>query len=82
LYAGVGYGTYGVAYNALANEYTITSPSSYYCPDLQKGLEAEGGVKFVLWEHLSLSAGYNTIFSSNSQRFADIHLGIGVAINK
>jgi hypothetical protein len=75
LYAGLGYGSYGATYKMVEN-------NIYYCPDLQKGVEAEGGVKIVLWDLLSLSAGYNTIFSSNSQRFADVHLGIGFSFGK
>jgi hypothetical protein len=74
LYAGVGYGSYGAAY--------LVDNSSYYCPSLQKGVEAEGGVRILLWNLLSLSAGYNTMFSSGSQRFADVHFGVGFGFGK
>jgi len=71
LYGGLGYGAYGAAYQ-------IVNTNAYYCPDLQKGLEVEGGVRIVLWSRLTLSAGYNTILlSGNSQRFSDINFGVG-----
>jgi hypothetical protein len=71
LYSGLGYGAYGAAYQ-------IVDTRAYYCPDLQKGLEVEGGMKIVLWNFLALSAGYNTILlSGNSQRFSDVNFGVG-----
>jgi hypothetical protein len=75
LYGGFGYGAYGAAYR-------IANTKAYYCPDLQKGWEVESGVNIVLWNHLALSVGYNTILSDNSQRFGDVHVGIGIAIGK
>ncbi|MDR2848504.1 MAG: hypothetical protein LBV39_05300, partial [Bacteroidales bacterium] len=72
LYAGAGYGIYGAAYRINA--------SRYFCPDLQKGIEAEGGVILSVW-HLHLSAGYSTLFSDSPQRFGDMHVGVGINFN-
>jgi hypothetical protein len=64
LYAGAGYGKYGATY--VAN-------GTYYCPDLIKGLEVEGGVTFA-YQFLNASVGYTTIAGS---QFREIHFGLG-----
>ncbi|GHT51469.1 hypothetical protein AGMMS49982_08980 [Bacteroidia bacterium] len=70
LYGGAGYGVYGTAYQ-------IVDTDAYYCPDLQKGLEVEGGVVIRLG-YVSLSGGYSTLLLSGSkQRFSDVNVGFG-----
>ncbi|GHT21141.1 hypothetical protein AGMMS4957_09480 [Bacteroidia bacterium] len=72
LYGGAGYGKYGAAYKITDDEKT------YYCPDFKKGLEVEGGMILKLGI-VSLSVGYNTLLrGSNSQRFSDVSVGIGL----
>jgi len=71
LSGGLGYGTYGAAYHITSSE------NDYYCPDLQKGLEVEAGVTVPI-KAFNLSVGYCTIISGNSQRFADIQIGVGI----
>jgi hypothetical protein len=70
LYAGLGYGVYGAAYQVIGT-------TTYYCPDMQKGLEIEAGARIVLWNHYTLSVGYSTILSGNPQWFGDMNFGIG-----
>jgi hypothetical protein len=73
LYAGGGFGSYGVAYKVNDGK------GSYFCPNeaYQKGIELEGGV-MVKYKWFSLSTGYCTILSDSPQRFSDINLGIGI----
>jgi hypothetical protein len=74
LFAGLGYGSYGAAY--------MVDKNDYYCPSLQKGVEVEGGVKIMIYDNFtSFSAGYNTIFSSSSKQFADVHFGVGISFS-
>jgi len=65
LYAGAGYGKCGATYSY--GDY-------YYCPNLTKGMELEGGVTFSL-AFLNASMGYSTITGS---RFKELHFGFGV----
>lgn len=69
LYGGLGYGAYGAAYK-------IVDTDDDYCPDLQKGLEVEGGMVIKLGV-FSLSGGYTTLLSGNKQRFSDVSVGLG-----
>jgi hypothetical protein len=69
LYGGLGYGKYGAAYH-------IVDIDAYYCPDLQKGLEVEGGMVIKLGP-ISLSGGYSTLLSGSKQRFSDVSVGLG-----
>jgi opacity protein-like surface antigen len=70
LYCGAGYGIYGAAYQ-------MGNQKDYYCPEFQKGLDVEGGMKIRL-SFLSLSVGYNTLFSGNPQQFRDVNVGVGL----
>ncbi|WP_158648352.1 PEGA domain-containing protein [Candidatus Symbiothrix dinenymphae] len=73
LYGGAGYGKYGAAYQ-------IVDTENYYCPDLQKGLDVEGGMVLHLGP-IALSAGYNTLLLSGSkQRLSDVSVGVAIAL--
>ena len=71
LYGGLGYGEYGAAY-LTENERT------YFRPLVHKGLEAEFGIVIALG--FTVSCGYSILFASDSQKFGDLFLGIGLTI--
>ena len=72
LYSGAGYGEYGKLYD----DWTF-----YYSPELLTGIEAEGGLVLEI-SGFVCSIGFSTIFSNNSQRFADIHVGVGFNLGR
>jgi hypothetical protein len=74
VYGGLGYGSYGTAYQVGEGSY-----KTYYTAGLIKGLELEYGATFRVWKFISLTAGYSTIAGSD---FGELHFGIGLIFGK
>jgi len=70
LYTGIGSGTYKELYHLSNYE-----SADYYESYGETTLEVEAGAKIVLFRGLTLSAGYNLLFSK--QLFGDVQFGIG-----
>ncbi|MDR0668191.1 MAG: PEGA domain-containing protein [Prevotellaceae bacterium] len=88
LHAGAGYGVYGeafrlktpdVAYAERPLDSELYDFDSYFCPDLQQGLELEGGLSYS-FSYLYFSVGYHLLTLTGSDSvFGSFHAGFGVA---